>query len=88
MSVHRIKLNYNGFIQQVAEALDSEDIEQLRENAMNLDVGIQLLNGYLRTLAEHAIETEDEWLLEWCKDLLIVTEYEEGGERNAEGNLD
>lgn len=59
------------------EALDADDIEYLQENAWHIEIGIQLLNRYLTELAEHAIETEDPFLVEWCKNLLIITESED-----------
>lgn len=74
---NKVKLNYNGLIREIMEALDADDIEYLQENAWHIDVGLDLLNGYMTELAKHAIETQDEWLIEWCKNLLIVTETEE-----------
>lgn len=77
MSVNKIKLNYNSLIREIMEALDADDIEYLQENAWEVEIGIRLLNGYLKELAEHAIATEDPFLVEWCKNLLIITETEE-----------
>lgn len=78
-----MKLNYNGLIKEIVEALGTEEIEYLQENAWHIEIGLQLLNGYLNELAEHSIETQDEWLIEWCKNLLIITETEEeGGSEN------
>ena len=75
-----MKLNYNGFVGHIADILDSKDIETVQNEAWSIEVGLQLLNGYLNELAEHSIETQDEWLIEWCKNLLIITETEEEGE--------
>lgn len=72
-----MKLNYNGLIKEIVNTLESEDIEEVQDNAWHIEIGLQLLNGYLSEIANHAIETKDEWLLEWCKNLLIVTETEE-----------
>lgn len=77
MSVHKIKLNYNGLIREIMEALDADEIEYLQENAWHIEIGIELLNRYLKELAEHAIATEDPFLVEWCKNLLIITETED-----------
>ena len=82
-TTYKMKLNYNGLIKEIVEALESEDIEYLQENAWHIEIGIQLLNGYLNELAEHTIETQDEWLVEWCKNLLIITETEEKGGNTA-----
>lgn len=73
----RIKLNYNHLLEEIDEVLGSDDIDYVQENAWHIDVGLDLLNGYMTELAKHAIETQDEWLIEWCKNLLIVTETEE-----------
>lgn len=75
----RMKLNYNGFVESVADVLSCESIEDVQLDAFGVEVGLQLLNSYLFELAEHAIEAEDEWLLEWCKNLMIVTETDDGG---------
>lgn len=80
-----MKLNYNGLIRQIMEALDADEIEYLQENAWHIEIGVQLLNGYLKELAEHAIATEDPFLVEWCKNLLIITETEEP-EKGSEEN--
>ena len=74
---YKMKLNYKSLIQEIVEVLESEDIEEVQDNSWHIGIGLQLLNGYLSELANHAIEAKDEWLLEWCKNLLIVTETEE-----------
>lgn len=71
---HKIKLNYNSLVREIIEALASDDIEYVQNNAWHIEVGLQLLNGYLTEIAEHTIETEDPWLVEWCKNLLIIKE--------------
>ena len=77
MSVHKIKLNYNGFIEEIEEIiefLDSDESEYIQSQAWSIEIGIKLLNGYLTEIAQHTIETEDPWLIEWCKNLMIITE--------------
>ena len=73
----QMKLNYNSFIEHIADVLASEDIETVRNDAWSIEVGLQLLNGYMEQLVKRAIETQDEFLIEWCKNLMIVTESEE-----------
>ena len=77
MSVHKIKLNYNGLIREIMEALAADEIEYLQENAWHIEIGIRLLNGYLTEIAQHTIETEDPFLVEWCRNLMIITEDED-----------
>lgn len=68
----KVKLDYNGLIRQIEETIDADNIEYLESNALYVDVGLQLLEGYMREIAEHAIETQDPWLIEWCKNLMII----------------
>ena len=72
----QMKLNYNGFIEHIADVLAAEDIETVQNEAWSIEVGIQLLNGYMEQLAKRAIETQDEFLIEWCKHLCIIAEAE------------
>ena len=73
----QMKLNYNSFIEHIANVLASEDIETVQNEAWSIGVGLQLLNGYMEQLAKRAIETQDEFLVEWCKNLMIVSEVQE-----------
>ena len=70
----QMKLNYNSFIEHIADVLASENIETVQNEAWSIEVGLQLLNGYMEQLAKRAIETQDEFLVEWCKNLMIVSE--------------
>ena len=70
----QMKINYNGFVEHIANVLDLENIEDVQNEAWSIEVGIQLLNGYMRQIAEYAIKTQDEFLIEWCKNLMIITE--------------
>lgn len=56
------------------EFLDSDESEYIQSQAWSIEIGIKLLNGYLTEIAQHTIETEDPWLIEWCKNLMIITE--------------
>ena len=74
----KMKINYNGFVDLVLETVASENIEQVQENAIGIEAGISILGKYMEEIAEHTIETEDPWLVEWCKNLMIIKEAEEG----------
>lgn len=74
----QMKLNYNGFIEHIEDVLAAEDIETVQNEAWSIGVGIQLLNGYMERIAKRATETEDDFLVEWCKNLCIIVEEEEG----------
>ena len=73
----QMKLNYKGFIEQIEDVLAAEDIETVQNEAWSIEVGIQLLNGYMEQLAKRAIETQDEFLIEWCKHICIIVEAKE-----------
>lgn len=70
----KMKLDYNNLLEQIDVALGAEDIEYVHDNAFGIAVGLELLSAYLKDLAERAIETKDDWVIEWCKNLLILKE--------------
>ena len=74
----KMKINYNGFVDLVMETVASENIEQVQENAIGIEAGISILGKYMEEISEHTIETEDPWLVEWCKNLMIIKEEEHG----------
>ena len=75
--MHKMRMNYSRFVEQIADVLAAESIDAVQNEAWAVEVGIQLLNGYMLEMAERAIETQDEFLVEWCKNLMIITESEE-----------
>lgn len=78
MATHRMKLDFNHLIALIDETLSAESIDDVQKNAFGIGVGLTLLLGYMKRLAEHAINTDDEFILEWCKGLMIVKE-DDGG---------
>lgn len=76
MATHRMKLDFNHLISLVDETLSAESIDTVRKNAFGIGVGLELLLCYMKSMAERAINTDDEFLLEWCKGLMIVEEDE------------
>lgn len=78
MATHRVKLDYNNLMSFIDNyILGAENIETVQNNAMYAATGLNLLQGYLKQLAQHAIDTNDEFLIEWCKNLMIVKEGDE-----------
>lgn len=73
----KMKLNYNNMLRHIDDVLGAEEIETVHEEAFGIATGLELLSNMLRNLAEHAIETNDEFLIEWCKNLLIIKEEKE-----------
>lgn len=72
MAIHRIKLDYNHLFELIDETLGAEDIETVQRNSCGIAVGLELLSAYLRDIAQHAIDTEDEYLIELFKDMGIL----------------
>lgn len=61
----KLKLDTNNLMRQLDEELPEES---------GCRFGLELLCGYLHDMAQHAIETNDPFEIEWCKNLLIITE--------------
>lgn len=74
MATHRIKLDYNHLFELIDETLGAEDIETVQRNSFGIAVGLELLSAYLRDIAQHAIDIEDEYLIEIFKDMCILKE--------------
>ena len=78
MATQRIKLDYNHLMQQIAEFLNencSEDNERL---GFGIGMGLELLDAYMKNIAERAIELNDNALIDLLKDLCILIEKENG----------
>lgn len=72
MATHKIKLDYNNLMRQIDETLSAENIESVHKNAFGIAIGLELSCGHLRELAQHAIDTNDEYLMQWCLDMGIL----------------
>lgn len=72
MATHKMKLDYNNLMRQIDETLSAEHIESVHNNALGIEIGLELSCGYLRELAQHAIDTNDEYLVQWCLDMGIL----------------
>lgn len=78
MAKHRIKLDYNNLLELIDETLGAEDIETVQNNSCGIAFGLELLSAYIRDIAQHAIDTEDEYLIERFKGLGILKEEADG----------
>lgn len=76
MAIRRIKLDYNNLMRQIDETLSAEDIESVHRSAYGIAIGLQLLGGNLRELAQHAIDVNDDYLIQLCLDLGVLKEEE------------
>lgn len=64
----QLRLDTNNLMRQLDEELPETS---------GCRFGVELLCEYLREMAEHAIKTENEFEIQWCKNLLIVSENNE-----------
>ena len=75
----KVKLNYHGLIEEIDNTIMADSIEEVRENMLQIKVGLTLLNSYMEEIADRAIETYDDWIVMWCKSLMLVEEIPEEG---------
>ena len=72
----KMKLDFNHLMSFIDDILSADSIATVHDNAFAVAVGLDMLQSYLKELAQHAIDTEDPFLIEWCKGLMIVKEKE------------
>lgn len=72
----KMRLDYNNFMRQIVDLLNNSEDETVQESAFSIGMGLELLTSYMKDIATLAIKRNDKELLEICKGLLIVTEYE------------
>ena len=73
-----IKMDYNELLNKVSKAPHSSKSRYVKEWGNSIAVGFEILNSYLRRIAQRAIETQDAALLEDLANLGLVTEIEDG----------
>lgn len=73
MTTQRVKLDYNNLIKQIDDYLH-DGIEQNDDAAFGIATGMELLSVYIKSIAERAIELNDDVLIELLKDLCILKE--------------
>ena len=76
-----MRLNYSNLVRNIDEVLAKSRSRIVQENAFGISIGINLLTGYLRRIAERALEINDEVLIGLLKDLEILVESEETDEK-------
>lgn len=74
---NRMKLDYNNLMRQIDDILGAEHIEYVQNNGYGVAIGLQLLSGYIKDIAEYALKTENDYLIKWCLDLHILKEDED-----------
>lgn len=74
----RMKLNYNNLLSNIDRTLSESKSRVVKENAFGISVGLELLSGYLRDVAQRAIDLEDDKLIELCTGMGILKREENG----------
>jgi len=70
----RVKLDYNHLMQQILDFLDENSTEENERLAFGIGVGLNLLNSYIKNIADRVIELNDDVLIGLLKDLDILTD--------------
>ena len=74
----RMKLDYNNLLSNIDRTLSESKSRVVKENAFGIGVGLNLLTGYLRDIAQRAIDPEDDQLIELCIGMGILKREENG----------
>ncbi len=74
----RMKLDYNNLLSNIDRTLSESRSRVVKENAFGIAVGLELLSGYLRDIAQRAIDLNDDKLIELCVGMGILKREENG----------
>lgn len=77
MATQRMKLDYNHLMQQIVDFLNENSTEQNERFACGISIGLELLEAYMKNIAERVIELNDDVLIDLLKDLCILVENEQ-----------
>lgn len=73
----RMKMDYNNLLSNIDRTLSESRSRIVKENAYGIAVGLELLSGYLRDIAQRAIDLNDDKLIELCVGMGILRWEEE-----------
>lgn len=73
----RMKLDYNNLLSNIDRTLSESRSKVVKRNAFGIAVGLELLSGYLRDIAQRAIDLNDDKLIDLCVDMGILKREEE-----------
>ena len=77
MATQRTKLDYNHLMQQIVDFLNENSTEENERFVWGLGIGLELLEAYMKNIAERVIELNDDVLIGLLKDLCILVENEQ-----------
>jgi hypothetical protein len=72
--IHRMKLDINHLYELIDEVLSNSRSKIIKERGFAISVGLDLLQNYLRDIAERAIELNDDVLIDLLLDLHVLKE--------------
>lgn len=72
----RVKLDYNNLLSNIDRTLSESRSRVVKENAFGIAIGLELLSGYLRDIAQRAIDLNDDKLIDLCVDMGILKREE------------
>lgn len=73
----RMKLDYNNLLSNIYRTLSESRSKVVKRNAFGIAVGLEMLSGYLRDIAQRAIDLNDDKLIDLCVDMGILKREEE-----------
>lgn len=73
----RVKMDYNNLVEEIDRTVSASRSRVVKENAFGIAVGLELLSGYLRDIAQRAIDLNDDELIELCVGMGILKREEE-----------
>lgn len=74
----RMKLDYNNLLSNIDRTMSESRSRVVKENAFGIAVGLELLSGYLRDIAQRAIDLNDDELIDLCVGMGILKQEENG----------
>lgn len=77
MATQRMKLDYNHLMQQIVDFLNENSTEENERFVWGLGIGLELLDAYMKNIAERVIEINDDVLIGLLKDLYVLVENEQ-----------
>ena len=73
----RMKLEYNNLLSTIDRTLSESRSRVVKENAFGIAVGLELLSGYLRDIAQRTIDLNDDELIDLCVGMGILKQEDE-----------
>ena len=73
----RMKMDYNNLLSTIDRTLSESRSRTVKANAFGIAVGLELLSGYLRDIAQRAIDLNDDKLIDLCVGRGILKQEED-----------